>query len=61
MNDPEKSVQVTQGIQGIIFDLDGTLLDTETLSDHAMFAALRVVPNTIDTTGTATSEGRLPY
>jgi beta-phosphoglucomutase-like phosphatase (HAD superfamily) len=61
MNDPEKSVQVTQGIQGIIFDLDGTLLDTETLSDHAMFAALHIVPNTIDTTGTTTNDGRLPW
>jgi HAD superfamily hydrolase (TIGR01509 family) len=29
-------------IQGILLDLDGTLLDTETLSDHAMYAALNI-------------------
>ena len=48
-------------IQGIIFDLDGTLLDTETLSDHAMFAALKISPHDIQQCNGKESDGRLPW
>ena len=41
---PAVKEQQPVSIQGIIFDLDGTLLDTETLSDYAMYAALNISP-----------------
>jgi beta-phosphoglucomutase-like phosphatase (HAD superfamily) len=66
--DQHKTVQLRSSplrlndkIQGIIFDLDGTLLDTETLSDHAMFAALNISPNDIPHYNGKASDGRLPW
>ena len=49
-------------IQGVIFDLDGTLLDTETLSDHAMFAALNISPKDVHkNSNDDAGDGRLPW
>ena len=51
-----------QLIQGVIFDLDGTLLDTETLSDHAMFAALNISPKDVtNNINNDAGDGRLPW
>lgn len=48
-------------IQGIIFDLDGTLLDTETLSDHAMYTALNISLDIVNKLNGDTTDGRLPW
>ena len=40
-------VTVIHDCKGAIFDVDGTLLDTETLSDVAMIKALGLPPSTV--------------
>lgn len=48
MDGCSRSMTGKPAVKAILFDLDGTLLDTEKLSDHAMLAALdRVLPASV--------------
>jgi pseudouridine 5'-phosphatase len=50
--DVDSGSQQSTPVKAVIFDLDGTLLDTETLSDRAMYAALGL---------DCPDDGRLPW